>query len=70
MEQEQLSYEQALAELEKAINGLDSGDIPLDLGIELFQKGLEMVKVCNARLEQAEGKVRILTNGEFVIAAE
>ena len=69
MEQQQ-SYETALARLEQVIAQLDSGELPLESSIELFQDGLEMIKICQAKLNDAEGKIRQLTSSGFVEMGE
>lgn len=69
MEQQQ-SYEKALERLEKVIAELDTGELPLETSIQLFQDGLEMIKICQAKLNDAEGKIRQLTDNGFVEMGE
>jgi len=55
-----LSFEAALAELEAVVKQLESGDLPLDKALELFEKGIELSETCRKQLEDAETKVEIL----------
>ena len=56
-----IKFEEALSELEEIINLLESGEVTLDESIELYEKAVKLVGVCNERLSCAEGKIRILT---------
>ena len=52
-----LTYEQALAELEAAVAALESDQHTLEEVIALFERGQALAKHCAALLEQAELKV-------------
>jgi len=60
---ENLSYEQAYAELEAIVAALESDQRPLDEAIALFERGQALTQRCSSLLDQAELKVRML-NGE------
>ena len=62
---EQLSYEEAFAELETIVAALETGDQPLDEATTVFGRGQALVKRCAELLEKAELKIRQLT-GESV----
>jgi exodeoxyribonuclease VII small subunit len=62
---EQLSYEQALAELETIVAGLESGEQTLEVSMNLFERGQALAQYCAARLDQAELKVQQLTDGKL-----
>lgn len=66
MEERELSYEQAMEQLEQVLRRLDAGDLPLEEAISCFQDGLEYIKLCQAKLTAAEGKLKILRGEEFV----
>lgn len=66
MEKEELSYEQAMAQLEQVLRRLDAGDLPLEEAINYFQAGLDYIKVCQTKLTAAEGTLKILRGEEFV----
>ncbi|TFL18037.1 exodeoxyribonuclease VII small subunit [Jannaschia formosa] len=56
-----LSFEEAIAELEQVVNRLDSGDVPLDESIKLYERGAELKAHCEAKLNEADAKVRQIT---------
>ena len=56
-----LSFEQAIAELEKVVNQLDSGEVPLDESIRLYERGAALKAHCEAKLNEAEAKVKQIT---------
>ena len=49
-----LNFEEALQELEVIVKKLESGQINLDESIQLYQKGLELSKLCSDQLSEAE----------------
>ena len=63
-EYDALSFENAMAELEKIVTSLDSGDGSLEESIELYQRGVYLSALCTTRLDDFEKRVRILTNPE------
>lgn len=57
-----MTFEAAMARLEEIVRTLESGNAPLDVSLGLFEEGVALVKLCNAKLDTAEQKVKILTN--------
>ena len=55
------SFEAGLAELESVVKQLESGDLPLEKALELFEKGVQLSETCRKQLEEAETRVEILT---------
>ena len=55
-----MNYEDAVKELEKILSALEGGDISLDEALKLFEKSVELSKVCFEKLKQTEGKVEII----------
>ena len=53
----ELSFEEALKQLEKIVTELESGQAPLEKSLELYQKGAELKALCEARLEAARLQV-------------
>src|ERR1700688_3096389 len=51
------SFEQALARLEKIVEKLADGNLPLDESIALFKEGTALAKVCRDKLAEAEVQV-------------
>ncbi len=61
------SFEDALDELEKTIALLESGELSLEESMAEFEKGQDLVRLCNSYLEAASLKVEALTaDGEIV----
>lgn len=54
---EDLSYEEALAELEEIVQELESGDQELQVTLQLFERGQELANYCLSLLDDAELKV-------------
>lgn len=60
----EMSFEEAMAELEQVVRQLEQGDVPLDQSISLYERGAELKKRCEAKLKEAEEKVAAITLGE------
>jgi exodeoxyribonuclease VII small subunit len=58
-----LSFEQALAELEKIVSELESGQAPLERSIEVYERGAALKSHCEARLEAARLRVEKIVVG-------
>ncbi len=56
----ELSFEQAMDKLEEIVSKLESGDVPLETAIELFQEGMKLSQLCGSKLEQVESKIEML----------
>ncbi|MDF1874057.1 exodeoxyribonuclease VII small subunit [Vannielia sp.] len=56
-----LSFEEAMKELERVVDQLDGGEVPLEDSIALYQRGDALRKRCDTLLKQAEEKVHALT---------
>jgi exodeoxyribonuclease VII small subunit len=65
---EELSYEEALAELEEIVSALegDASRNPLDESINLFERGQALAARCSMLLEAAELKVRQVAGDEVI----
>ncbi len=63
-ETSEVSFEQALKELEKIVAELESGSAPLEKSLELYQKGAELKALCEARLEAARLQVEKISLGK------
>ena len=55
-----VNFETGLQELETVVKELESGEIPLERALELFEKGMRLSESCRKQLEEAETKVEIL----------
>ena len=58
-----LSFEQALAELEKIVSELESGQAPLERSIEMYERGAALKAHCEKRLEAARLRVEKIVMG-------
>ncbi len=54
------SFEESISELEKLVNTLESGDIPLEEALSTFEKGVKLTKECQITLDKAEQQVSLL----------
>ena len=61
MDVNEMSFEDALRELETVVGQLERGEVPLDKSIELYERGAALKKRCEAKLKEAEEKVVKLT---------
>ncbi len=57
----ELSFEQAMQELEQVVARLERGDVALDESITLYERGAELKKRCETKLKEAEEKVAAIT---------
>lgn len=57
---EKLTFEQAMAELEKITARIESGDAELDESLKLFERGVELTRFCNKILNEAQQKIGLL----------
>ncbi|RJG24057.1 exodeoxyribonuclease VII small subunit [Paenibacillus thiaminolyticus] len=64
---QEMSFETAMEKLEHIVEQLESGDVPLEQAIELFQEGMGLSGLCSRKLEQVERKIEVLSeqNGEL-----
>ena len=53
-------FEDCLQQLEKIVDQLERGDLPLEDSLKLFEEGMRLSGFCRKELESAEGKVEIL----------
>lgn len=67
---EELSYEEAMAELESIVDSLEQGNQKLEEAMALFERGQSLMKRCAELLEAAELKVRQLAGDELTPFAE
>jgi len=64
-----MTFEKALSRLEEIARQLESGDIPLEESLKMYEEGMKLIEFCNEKLNEAEKKVQKLTrnqDGEFV----
>ena len=56
----ELTFEKALAELERIVNRMEAGELSLEQALASHKRGLELARFCQARLETAQQQVRVL----------
>jgi len=64
MSETEKTFEEALSDLEKIVEELENGELTLEQSLERFQKGIELSKYCNKRLDEVERKISILIENE------
>ena len=69
MTKKEISFEQAVTELQSVVERLEAGKVPLEEALLLYERGMELVKVCNSQLDPAEQRVSAvyMENGEAVL---
>ncbi len=54
------SFEQALGQLEGVVQRLEQGELALEESLRLYEQGVQLSRLCHAKLEEAEGKIEVL----------
>ncbi len=57
----EMSFEEAMAELEEVVGRLERGDVALEESIRLYERGAELKARCEQKLKEAEEKVAAIT---------
>ena len=63
-------FEDCIQRLEKIVQELEKGDVPLEKSLTLFEEGMQLSSTCRKELEEAEGKVEILLKQNGKVQAE
>ncbi|MBN1128454.1 MAG: exodeoxyribonuclease VII small subunit [Chitinispirillaceae bacterium] len=58
------SFENALSDLEATIEKLEDPELTLDTSLDLFEKGVSLIRICDDHLKKAQGRVTELIKGE------
>ncbi len=58
------NFEKSLSELEKIVDKMENGDLSLEESMKQFEKGVELTRICQSALDQAEQKVLLLSTEE------
>ena len=58
-------YEDALVELERLVQRMEDGQLPLDELLDNYRRGAELLETCRARLASIEEQVKVLENGQL-----
>jgi len=63
-EKSELSFEEALRQLEDIVNKLEKEDVPLEKAIDYYQEGMKLSKLCDDILQNAQEKMTQILNDE------
>jgi exodeoxyribonuclease VII small subunit len=55
-----LNFEQALAELEKIVTRMETGELSLEQALATHKRGIELARFCQQKLEAAQQQVKVL----------
>ena len=58
-------YEDALAELERLVLAMESGQMPLDSLLDSYRRGAELLGFCRRQLQSVEDQVKVLEVGQL-----
>ena len=64
----EITFEESLKRLENLVNKMESGDATLEQSLVWFEEGMDLIKLCQVQLNNAEQKVQELvkkTDGKF-----
>jgi exodeoxyribonuclease VII small subunit len=57
-----ISFEQALKDLEKIVEDLNNGDMELEKAITAYEKGIQLKNICEERLKNAQERIELIQN--------
>lgn len=60
----EMKFEEALKRLERIVQNLEDGDLPLDEACEKYEEGIRLSRACAKKLETAKKKIEILLKNE------
>jgi exodeoxyribonuclease VII small subunit len=63
-------FEECLQRLEAIVKEMESGDLPLEQSLKLFEEGMALTNACRKELDEAEGKIEILLKHDGKLQAE
>lgn len=63
-------YESAIARLEEITGMLEEGEATLEESIKLYTEGLDIARFCSTQLEEAEKKIKIITEKNGVLVED
>tara|TARA_E500000178_G_scaffold353302_1_gene418825 strand:+ start:2385 stop:2606 length:222 start_codon:yes stop_codon:yes gene_type:complete len=57
-----ISFEEALKDLEKIVEELNNGDMELEKAITAYEKGMELKNICESKLKNAQQRIELIQN--------
>ena len=64
------TFENAMESLEKIVQELETGDLPLEKAMQRFEEGIQLSKFCSDQLDATEKKITLLTGNADGTATE
>ncbi len=64
---QEVSFDQALLQLEQVVRQLEMGNIPLEEAITLYKEGMKLSATCHQKLEKIESDVALLVDSSSTI---
>ncbi len=58
----EVSFEEALEQLESTVDQLETGDLDLETALQVFEQGVALSRRCAAELERAERRIEVLSD--------
>lgn len=55
-----VSFEKALEELERLVERMEEGELSLEESLKTYERGVELSRICQRALDQAEQRIQIL----------
>ena len=59
-----ISFEEALKDLEKIVEDLNNGDMELEKAITAYEKGIQLKNICEERLKNAQERIELIQNNK------
>ena len=54
------NFEEQIDELEKVVEQLEKGDLPLEQSVDLYERGVKLSNACKVQLASAESRIQVL----------
>lgn len=61
---DELTFEEAMAELDELVSRMEDGELSLDDSLKAFERGVMLTRKCQEALSQAELRVKTLTDAD------
>lgn len=65
----EMSFEEAVKALEQTVKNMESGDLGLDELLAGFEEGIGLLRLCEKKLAEAEGRIEVLTKAEITASS-
>ena len=68
--EKQFIFDKALAQLEKIVQDMENGSLPLDKMMEQFEEGMRLIALCSAKLNEVEKKIEMMVKKDGKVVTE